>query len=410
MGIAKTVGGGTMRWKTLLVPAVFVLLSACGDGITDSQPLPGPGPSDVVIRVIVTPAEAEMFVEQKLQLQARPEDERGYWVEQAEWTWSTADPMVVAVTSVGLARGVSAGSAAVTATCDGVTGSALLTVDPWILEFSGNGTATLYAVGGRSASDVFAVGTSGTIVHYDGMSWNEMAVPHVPGALLGVWVSSANEVFAVGEGGTILHYDGTAWDAMQSGTSFDLGGIWGSSPDDVFAVGGGGTVLHLDGESWSPMSVPFGSPFLNGIWGSAGTDVFAVGEDGEIVHYDGASWVEMYDGGFALNGVWGSSATDVFAVGEWGTVLHYDGTSWERLTVPTTYYLTGIWGTADHHLFVVGIENWLYYIGPTVVLHYDGAGWGATSKKGQAGLFGVWGTSEDVFLVGDGPTVIRVKR
>lgn len=400
-----------MRWKTLLVPAAFLLLSACGDSERIIIP-----EVRVVTRVIVTPAEAELLLEQKLQLQARPEDEYGSLVETAECTWSTADPMVVGVDPGGLARGISAGSAAVTATCEGVEGSALLTVDPWILDLSGASNAILYDVGGSSATDIFAVGSTelwaccGNIVHYDGLSWSDMAVPSVPGALLGVWVSSADDVFAVGESGTILHYDGTAWGAMESGTSVHLGGIWGSSRNDVFAVGGGGTVLHYDGQSWSPMSFPSGNPMLNGIWGSSGTDVFAVGEDGAVVHYDGASWVEMYDGGFALNAVWGYSATDVFAVGEWGTVLHYDGDSWKRLTVPTTYYLTGIWGTADNHLFVVGLENWLYFVGPDVVLHYDGAEWGVTEPEIQAGLWGVWGTSEDVFLVGAGPTVIRVKR
>lgn len=403
-----------MRWKTMLVPAAFVLLSACGD----SEPIITPEVR-VVARVILTPAEAELLVDQKLQLQARPEDEHGSLVETAECTWSTADPMVVGVDSQGLARGISAGSAAVTATCGGVDGSALLTVDPMILELSGDSGAGLRAVGGTSATDVFAVGATGiwdrplaAVVHYDGVSWSDMTLPDLSGsaALLGVWVSSADDVFAVGEGGTILHYDGTAWAVMESGTSFDLGGVWGSSPDDVFAVGEGGTVLHYDGQSWSPTSIPSGSPFLNGIWGSSGTDVFAVGQYGEIVHYDGGSWVEMYDGGFALTAVWGFSATDVFAVGEWGTVLHYDGDSWTRLTVPTTYYLTGVWGTADHHLFVVGLENWLFFIGPDVVLHYDGADWGMTETEVPGGLWGVWGTSEDVFLVGDSPTVIRVRR
>jgi hypothetical protein len=403
-----------MRWKTILVPAAFVLLSACGDsgGI-----IPPPGDFRVVTQVIVTPETAELLVEQQLQLQARPEDEHGSLVEKAECTWSTADPMVVGVDSGGLARGISAGSAAVTATCDGVTGSALLTVDPWILELSGNSNAILYDVGGSSATDVFAVGNSdlwaccGTILHYDGMSWREMDFPSVPGALLGVWVGSADDVFAVGEGGTILHYDGTAWALMESGTTSVLGGIWGSSPDDVFAVGGGGTVLHYDGQSWSPMSVPSGSPLLNGIWGSSGTDVFAVGQDGAILHYDGASWVEMYDGAFSLNTVWGSSATDVFAVGEWGTVLHYDGASWKRLGVRRTEHLTGIWGTADNDIFVVGTaDGWEWWGGPAVVLHYDGAGWEVPEPEIMPGLFGVWGASEGVFLVGNGATVIRVKR
>ena len=400
-----------MRSTSMLVPAALMLLAACGDE--------GPVDVAVVTRVIVTPAEADLFVTHQLQLQVRPEDEHGNRVEQAECTWSSADPMVVAVGSAGVARGVSSGSAAVTATCEGVEGSARLTVDPLILndasilEVSGTG-GVLYDVGGSSPTDVFAVGATGmweccgTIMHYDGARWSAMPTPDVPGALLAVWANSASDVFAVGRGGTILHYDGTAWVAMASGTTVNLSGVWGSSRSDVFAVGAGGTVLHYEGQSWSPMSVPPGDAYLAGIWGTSGTDVFAVGEDGMILHYDGASWVQMFSGATSLNGVWGSSATDVFAVGDWGTVRHYDGTSWKPVAVPTTYYLMGIWGTADHHVFVVGVRDWFWADGP-VVLHYDGEGWGVTEPP-MPGLLGAWGTSDEVFLVGDGPTVLRVKR
>jgi len=396
----------------MLVPAALVVLSACGDSERIVFPEVG-----VVAQVIVTPAEAELLMEQKLQLQVRPEDEHGYWVEKAECTWSTADPMVVGVGPRGLARGISRGSATVIATCDSVQGSAVLTVDPMILEMSGNGGAVLFGVGGSSATDVFAVGTTemwaccGTIMHYDGMSWSTTSAPRVSWTLLGVWASSADDVFAVGPNGTILHYDGAVWVAMESGTTALLGGIWGSSATDVFAVGQGETVLHYDGQSWSPMSTPSGSVSLTSIWGSPDAEVFAVGENGVILHHDGASWVQMPSGTTAsLNAVWGSSANDVFVAGDGGAVLHYDGASWKRLSVPTTHDLIGIWGTADNHVFVVGASDWIFFGGTAVVLHYDGVRWGVVERKIPAGLFGVWGTSEDLFLVGHGPTVIRVKR
>ena len=38
----------------------------------------------------------------------------------------------------------------------------------------------------------------------------------------GVWGSSATDVFAVGDSGTILHYNGSAWSAMSSGTTNEL--------------------------------------------------------------------------------------------------------------------------------------------------------------------------------------------
>jgi hypothetical protein len=63
-------------------------------------------------------------------------------------------------------------------------------------------------------------------------------------SLLSVWGSSPSNVFAVGTGGTILHYNGSMWSPMVSGTTNFLNAVWGSSSSDVFAVGDGGTILH----------------------------------------------------------------------------------------------------------------------------------------------------------------------
>lgn len=44
----------------------------------------------------------------------------------------------------------------------------------------------------------------------------------------GIWGSSGSNVFAVGESGTIVHYDTTSWSPMMSGSTENLHGVWGS--------------------------------------------------------------------------------------------------------------------------------------------------------------------------------------
>ena len=95
--------------------------------------------------------------------------------------------------------------------------------------------------------------------------------------LNGVWGSSPNNVFAVGYSGTILHFDGAVWSEMSSGTSNTLKDIWGSSEDDVYAVGANGTILHYDGSNWAPMTSGTYYHF-EGVWGSSANDVFAVAD------------------------------------------------------------------------------------------------------------------------------------
>ena len=74
-----------------------------------------------------------------------------------------------------------------------------------------------------SPSDVWAVGVSGTILHYDGTSWNVYGSPVTyagsPVNLYSVFMVSSDEGWAVGITGTsgvIARYASGSWAAYQS--------------------------------------------------------------------------------------------------------------------------------------------------------------------------------------------------
>ena len=131
--------------------------------------------------------------------------------------------------------------------------------------------------------------------------------------LTGVWGSSASDVFVVGESGTILHYDGDTWTPMDGGIGNTyLWAVWGTSATDVFVGGSSSTILHYDGGTWNPMTAGAVQDF----WGTSSSDIFAVGGN-RILHYDGSTWSQMIeDVSSSLYGVWGSSASEVYAVGD----------------------------------------------------------------------------------------------
>ncbi len=138
----------------------------------------------------------------------------------------------------------------------------------------------------------------------DAAEWTQQHPLPQGNALNEVWGSSGSDVFAVGNSGTILHYDGSEWSAMTSGTTDTLLGVWGSSGSDVFAVGRGGsffspegTILHYDGSAWAEMTSGTSASFYD-VWGSSGSDVFAVGSSGTIFHYDGADGAASPDQDF----------------------------------------------------------------------------------------------------------------
>jgi hypothetical protein len=78
-----------------------------------------------------------------------------------------------------------------------------------ILHFDGTSWSTMPApptgplldVWGTSGSEVYAVGV-GTILHYDGQNWTEALATQQ--RLAGVWASSPTDVFTVGSSGTVL--------------------------------------------------------------------------------------------------------------------------------------------------------------------------------------------------------------
>ncbi len=241
---------------------------------------------------------------------------------------------------------------------------------------------TLHDVWGTPSGDLFAVGSSGAIVHFDGVSWRTMDSP-TREPLAAVWGVSGTDVYAVGANGTILHYDGTSWVPMHSGTDHHLWGVWASGPCDVFAVGGQGTILHYDGKSWNHMDVQTGKT-LRGVWGISPNLVFAVGYGGTLLKYDGNAWVqENTPTRRDLVAVHGVSALDVYAVGHSGTFLRFDGVSWKELATKTTEHLVRVRVGYDARVTACS-EN-------GAVLEYDGEKFSLARIPCETRITGMWG-------------------
>jgi hypothetical protein len=264
----------------------------------------------------------------------------------------------------------------------------------------------LQGVWGASSDNVFAVGSPGAILHFDGSTWSWMTVPPgTPSSLREVWGADASHVFVVGDGGAILFYNGATWASMATGTTANLSGVWGFSPTDVYAVGNAGTILHYDGTAWSPMASGT-SLDINAVWGPSATDVFAATDGGLVLRSNGTAWWTFISQNTGCPyeppdffDVWGTSS-DLFAVGDEGRVLHFSGRTLTFMDTGTDSSYWRIWGTGPSDVFLLaGYE----------LLHYDGASWKSVSLPDFSGpLAGIWGSSpEDVFAVGWNGTILR---
>ncbi len=298
----------------------------------------------------------------------------------------------------------------------------------------------LTAVWGSGKNDVWAVGSAGTVLHWDGASWTSTPV-NTKHTLFGVWGSSANDIWIVSTPTLLIHgtgfENGTAtWEehvpvetaAWQTVNGKLMRAVWGTSANDVWI--GGEPIAYYEenmavvnqwrksaGDAQASWKRTFQtSVTIRGIWGSSSSDVWIVGRDtaipeenGKAFHFDGTAgdggllqWTEVDTQSNAeLEGVWGSSAADVWTVGARGTIRHFTAgaTAWKSVPSPTAHHLHAVWGSSKNDVWAVGDAG--------TVLHYDGQSWTESTVAFAPGerpnLYGVWGSGpDDVWIVGEG--------
>jgi hypothetical protein len=286
-------------------------------------------------------------------------------------------------------------------------------------------------------------------------------------ALVSVWGAGKDDVWAGGSGGTLIHWNGSQWTPATTGVKNTFNVVWGNGPTDVWAASSTEVVFHFDGAAWAPVpSVPsgntkapifaawgdgsgavrfgtsaydlpdnaranqavakrtsdggvewtgeLGAATAYGVWGSSADDVWLVGDNrrpgpgqagwtlhGTRAQDGGLAWSETESQSMAvLEGVWGSSADDVWAVGGAGTIRHFDGRlRWESVPSPTVDALNSVWGSGPNDVWAVGDAG--------TILHWDGATWKSSvaafaADKKRPNLYSVWGSGpNDVWIVGD---------
>jgi hypothetical protein len=268
----------------------------------------------------------------------------------------------------------------------------------------------LYALWGTTDQDIFSVGYSGVILHYNGTTWQESAQQTPTTAILDcLWGSASDNVFTAGNG-LILRYTGT-WSHMNIPIINRIYALWGSSETDVFAVGDAGSILHYNGTgiNWVSVNDSPTALILYSIWGSASDNIYIGGEIGNIFQFNGTTWQKVADGltNLTIRALWGSSASDIFAAGDSGTILHFNGTTWEELVSGTGLDLYCLWGSSGDDVFAAGETG--------VILKYNSISktWSEVTPGVPIGvdIWGIWGsTAGNVYFAGNDGTIIRFHR
>jgi hypothetical protein len=229
----------------------------------------------------------------------------------------------------------------------------------------------LYAVAARAYDDVWAVGaysnTAGNFrnmsMHWNGKEWRLVETPS-PGlldnGLNDVDIVAPDDVWAVGTGlsdvahdphMTILHWDGLSWNQLPQPehSSHNLLAVKAISKDDIWAAGT--DVLHWDGHEWHIVVTPAGElgGYFDGIAATGPDDVWITGNDGNeavAIHWDGKSWSggntpRLMDGPFPHD-IEASGPHSVWIAGEYSDdpsrsvpmLLRWDGRAWRLVANP----------------------------------------------------------------------------
>ncbi|MDF2695121.1 MAG: Type fimbrial biosis protein PilY1, partial [Labilithrix sp.] len=218
--------------------------------------------------------------------------------------------------------------------------------------------------------------------------WCVVSFPEIEGVTLSaIWGSGPNDVWAVGSAGTIAHYDGTRWAVLpkaDGGTEQTLFTVWGSGPNDVWAGSTERVLLHCDGwdreharatwtlahgsEAWRKrlddreLSAPPGKFRVWSLWGTGPNDLWMLPSDSiRAWHADGfrngnVDWMPVLDyfpdTEITFKGAWGPGPNDVWLVGSQGKILRARGgyqnglVDWDVVNSGTREDLNAVWGTA----------------------------------------------------------------
>lgn len=186
----------------------------------------------------------------------------------------------------------------------------------------------LWGVWGAAPDDLWFVGGEMTpgdpvILHFDGDTFTPSPMPQNDRnatSLFKVW-GIGSKVFAVGSKGLIIEYNGQEWVQVPSGPAAndDIIALWGTSEDNIVAVGGraNGLVSAYDGQSWTTQNVA-PAPGISAVFMTEPGEAIVAGQFGYVGNYDpvaGLLTEEPSPTTHFIHGVWGDGEGVFYAVG-----------------------------------------------------------------------------------------------
>ena len=206
-------------------------------------------------------------------------------------------------------------------------------------------TPPLYGVYAFSATDIWF--SSGVPIYGDGTNWTQYHLFDMgilgqdDGYLTKIWGTSSSNIYYVGTLGTIVHYQNGTWSKIESGTTTNINDIWGyyntsSNRGSVLCVASNifhqgeyrllavsGSVAH-DTLNWSY------TDWLKGVWfKNQYSPVYICGSG--VKMYKNNNWSLINLPNYFTEAIRGENTNNIYVVGDFGVVAHFNGMRWKTI-------------------------------------------------------------------------------
>jgi len=191
-----------------------------------------------------------------------------------------------------------------------------------------------------SKNDIWV--TNGFPIHGNGNIWEMYHLQDMglSVSISKVWGQNSNDIYFVGRSGSIAHYNGTSWSKIESGTTTNINDVWGIKDTTS------GTSLILSTVSsryqrgdYKFLSISgntaekyFSWPYtrLYGVWFNSPQKIYIVGDGGYLYENNKLNRIDLPTNSF-LTRVKGTELNNIFVAGCCNTLLHFNGVSWKAM-------------------------------------------------------------------------------
>lgn len=286
-------------------------------------------------------------------------------------------------------------------------------------EMATNSSASLAAIHGVSATDLFAVGSGSTVLHYGcdhgnaepplepapSCDWSLVLDEGEPGNITGIWVDDQNLPHVAGSG--VFHFDDLNEPPVLLWTGDRTPYAISGTGKYVFAVGESSLIVECVSGACSEVASPISAP-LYGVFALSPTQVYAVGDDsggnGVLLSYDGeAVTSSALPIAAPVRGIWGSSSDHLIAAGK-GGIATWDGNTWQVAVTSSNELLefTAVSGSAADDVYVAQTTNFVETADDLGgIWHFDGSAWTELDVDSTVTFYSVSAKAwDDVFAAG----------